>query len=357
MGWWNKEPDNRRQWVLDPLAGVGPLRFGMSPHEVEAALDGARAPVIQGSMESRRWEKYSDECVTAIYGPEQRLVAVAIDGLGGPQVRVGDVELIARAPSEVRADIGELAHRQGAEVRVNWSGDPEIEAWGVSMGTVQEWVRHAEGYLERSDRVISGALLVASELAGDPYGAGPVVAWRDVREKPANPGAWPVRPVGGRPRWEWTPLQSVGPLRFGMNPLQVAAALGGETPAARQGHFPYAVYRRSGHWYLREDEFAETGLTAHYWYPGGVPTLGAVTVHGRTGPQIPYDGLDLIGGSVVAIDGALMQRAENDEMGLVIGCGGDMGPAELNMYVRATRAGDAVVSEARFCAAEWEDHG
>ncbi|WP_328551421.1 hypothetical protein [Streptomyces sp. NBC_00358] len=33
------------------------------------------------------------------------------------------------------------------------------------------------------------------------------------------------------------------------------------------------------------------------------------------------------------------------------------GPEELNMYVRATRAGDTVVSGARFFAPDWEDRG
>ncbi|MCX5300315.1 hypothetical protein OG898_28180 [Streptomyces sp. NBC_00193] len=282
---------------------------------------------------------------------------MAVDGLAGPRVEVGDVELIARVPSEAHADIHELARRQGAEVRVNWSGDPEIAAWGVSMGTVPERILHSKGYTARTDKVISSALLVASELAQDPYGAAPVIAWQDVCERAANPGAWPVRPVVDRPRWEWTPLQSVGPLRFGMNPLQVAAALGGEAPAARRGHFPYAFYRQSGQWMLNEDEFDEAGVTAHYWNRVGGPTLGAVTVHGCTGPQVAFDGLDLIGGSVVAIDDALVQRAENEEMGLVVGCGGDMGPDGLNMYVRAARAGDISVSEARFCTADWEDHG
>ncbi|MFF7112921.1 hypothetical protein ACFY91_11515 [Streptomyces albogriseolus] len=27
--WWGRKPENRQQWVLDPLVGVGPLRFGM----------------------------------------------------------------------------------------------------------------------------------------------------------------------------------------------------------------------------------------------------------------------------------------------------------------------------------------
>ncbi|MCX5581949.1 hypothetical protein [Streptomyces erythrochromogenes] len=57
----------------------------------------------------------------------------------GPLVRLGDVELIARVPSEVRADIRGLARSAGVSVRSNWSGDPEVSAWGLSMGAAQDW--------------------------------------------------------------------------------------------------------------------------------------------------------------------------------------------------------------------------
>ncbi|MER7540976.1 hypothetical protein ABTX77_40425 [Streptomyces sp. NPDC097704] len=354
---WGKGPGEPAQWVLDPLVGVGPVRFGMSPDQVKAALGGATPGVTQGADGRELWQRYSQEGVTAIYSPGPRLVAVAVDGMCGPQVRVGDVELIARVPSEVLADIQDLAHRQGAVVRVNWSGDPEIAAWGVSLGATQEWAHAHEGYLQRTDRVITDALLVSPELAEDPYGAEPVIQWRDIRNQEWNAGTWPVAPERDRPRWDWIALESVGPLRFGMSPQQVAAALDGEAPAARQGHFPWPVYRRSEQWYLNEDRFDQAGVTAHYWHREGAPTLGAVTVHGRTGPQIAFDGMDLIGRTVSTIDAALEQRAENDEIRLLIGCSGDLGPHGLNMFVRATRAGDAVISEARFCASDWEDHG
>ncbi|MEU6201562.1 hypothetical protein [Streptomyces sp. NPDC047061] len=31
MRWWRKKTEERAQWVLDPLVGVGPPRFGMNP--------------------------------------------------------------------------------------------------------------------------------------------------------------------------------------------------------------------------------------------------------------------------------------------------------------------------------------
>ncbi|MFF5638497.1 hypothetical protein [Streptomyces sp. NPDC012825] len=42
--WWNVLTDGeRRQRTSDSFVGVGPLRFGMSPDEVSAVLDGVTA--------------------------------------------------------------------------------------------------------------------------------------------------------------------------------------------------------------------------------------------------------------------------------------------------------------------------
>ncbi|WP_199314802.1 hypothetical protein [Streptomyces cadmiisoli] len=330
----------------------------MNSDQVATALDGAVAYVSQGLGGGIGWGCYSDWGVTAVFGEDSGLVAVAIDAMDGPLVRLRDVELIARVPSEVRSDIHDLARREGALVRVNWSGDPEVEAWGVSMGTALELGSSPEGYMQRQDTMITGALFVGPELAADPYGAEPVIRWWDVRDRQPNAGTWPVKAEQERQRWDWTPLESIGPLRFGMSPSQVAAALN-EEPAARHGRYPYGEpWEGPGEWILHDDRFDTAGVTAHYSCGRGhPPVLGAVTVHGRTGPQVEFDGIRLIGWPVSAVDAALTRYIEDREVGLVIGCGGDLGPDGLNMYVRATRAGDTAVSEARFCSAEWKDHG
>ncbi|MEU9420166.1 hypothetical protein [Streptomyces sp. NPDC048272] len=358
MRWWNRKPGERVEWVLEPLVAVGPLRFGMNPDEVASALDGAIAHVSQGLGTGIGWGYYTDWGVTAVYGENSGLVGVAVDAMDGPLVRLRDIDLIARVPSEVHADIQDLARQEGAAVRVNRSGDPEIEAWGVSMGASQERGLSPEGYTQRLDTVITDALLVGPELAEDPFGSEPVIHWRDVRDEPPNVGAWPVRAEQERQHWDWAPLESVGPLRFGMKPQEVAAALS-EEPAARHGRYPFGTsWEGAGQWILDEDRFDRVGVTAHYSCGHNrPPTLGAVTIHGRSGPQVEFEGIQLIGMSVSAVDTALVQHIEERDLSLIVGCGGDLGVKGLNMYVRATRAGDTVVSEARFCKAEWEDHG
>ncbi|MET9694276.1 hypothetical protein ABZY81_38655 [Streptomyces sp. NPDC006514] len=356
--WWHRKPGERAEWLLEPLVKVGPLRFGMNSDEVASALDGAVAHVSQGLGSGIGWGYYTDWGVTAVYGEDNGLVAVAIDAMDGPLVRLRDIDLIARVPSEVRADIQDLALREGLSVRVNWSGDPEVEAWGVSMGAAQEQGLSPEGYTQRLDTMLTNALLVGPELAKNPFESEPVIRWRDVRDEPPNVGTWPVRDEQQRQHWDWTPLESVGPLRFGMKPQEVAAALS-EEPTTRHGRYPFGTsWEGLGQWILGEDRFDRVGVTAHYssgynW----PPTLGAVTIHGRTGPQVEFEGIRLIGMKVSAVDTALIQHIEERDLGLVVGCGGDLGVDGLNMYVRGSRAGDTVVSEARFCQAQWEDHG
>ncbi|MFI7342981.1 hypothetical protein ACIBUY_34170 [Streptomyces sp. NPDC050085] len=358
MPWWNRMPAERAQWVLDPLAGVGPLRFGMNSDQVAAALDGAVAHVSQGLGEGMGWGTYSEWGVTGIYGADAGLVAVAIDPMEGPLVRLRGIELIARVPSEVRADLQDLARREGATVRVNWSGDPEIEAWGVSMGAGQEIDLSPGAHGQRQNTVITKALFVSGELAQDPYRSEPVVHWHDISMERPNPGAWPVKAEQDRPYWDWTPVQSIGPLRFGMGPHEVARALG-EKPAARLGRYPLGPpWEGPGEWLLRHDWFDRTGVTAHYESGNGhLPALGAVTVDGCTGPQVEFDGIPLIGRPVETVDTSVIQHVEKHGMGLIFGLGGGPGPPDLSMYVEATRAGDTMISGALFGQAEWGMHG
>lgn len=167
-----------------------------------------------------------------------------------------------------------------------------------------------------------------------------------------------MRAEQDRPRWDWTPLQSIGPLQFGMNPQQVSSALD-EEPTARLGRCPFgSPWEGTGEWILHHDRFDQAGVTAHYACgQGRLPTLGAGTVDGLAGPQAEFEGIRLIGMPVQAGDASLIEQLGESGLGVAFGCGRDPGPTGLNMYVRATRAGDTMVSGARFCQAEWEDHG
>ena len=256
----SKTDEEREQWVLDPLVGVGPLRFGMSPDEVDAVFRPKRAEA------SDSWGMQHSAGVELIYGEGGCLVAVAVDGPSGPLVRLRDVELIGRVPSEVRADIHELARREGASVRVNRSGDPEVGVWGLSMGVEQRWPLEQQG-----SAMFTSALFVGPERAEDPHGTKPATWERgrryDVRDGEGDSGTWPVTAERDRPLWDCTPLERVGPLRFGMTPEQVAAALD-EAPAESLGVPPL------GAWSPRTERFDVVGVTADYATKEGFPSWG-----------------------------------------------------------------------------------
>ncbi|CAL9346517.1 hypothetical protein SUDANB176_00384 [Streptomyces sp. enrichment culture] len=251
--------------------------------------------------------------------------------------------LVGRVPSRAAADLHEMARRERSVVKVNWSGDPEVPAWGLSTGTER-----------RGDRLVTTALLVGPGAAADPYGFEPIIQWCGVREPETNPGAWPVKADKGRPRWDWTPLEGVGPLRFGMSPQQVVDALDGEGPAARRGRYSYGPsWERLGQRQPYRDRFDRAGVTAHYGDHQGHPGLAGVTVHGRTGPQVTFAGTPLIGMVPSAVAAALARHIHEDD--LVCSGGGDPGSYALGLWMRATRVRDTLVSEARFCVSGWED--
>ncbi|MFE7526967.1 hypothetical protein ACFU7Y_14710 [Kitasatospora sp. NPDC057542] len=217
--------------------------------------------------------------------------------------------------------------------------------WGCGGELVEQEARRGA--------LLTSVLITGPEVAEDPYGSEPVVRWRDVRELDANPGAWPVAADSDRPRWDWTPAEGVGPLRFGMSPPQVAAVLDGESPAARRGLHAWA-WQGVGPWSLEEDHFDRAGVTAHYWGREGIPTLSAVTVHGRTGPQVEFEGIRLTGRAVSDVDAALEQIAADRGTLLRFTPRGDGGVEGTNIWVGAVRAGDTVVSEATFYTPDWE---
>ncbi|MFC8450113.1 hypothetical protein [Kitasatospora sp. NPDC057223] len=360
VGWWDRAPGDRAQWVLDPLAGVGPLRFGMSPQQVREALEGTVAYVSQGLGEGVVWEYYDEPGLTVFYGPGPRLVAVAIDAVGGPLVRLGEVELVARVPSEARADLHRLSRSQKVVVRVNHYGEPEVPAWGLSVRVEQEWGHAPEGYKQRRDAMITSVLVTGPELAEAPWDALSVAKRYGSSAGQAEQGPWPVTADQHRPRWECTPLRGVGPLRFGMGPEQVMTALDGEVPADRRGYHPFpagAPWAGDGdpeEWHLAEERYDRAGVSAHYWHEENGPVLSAVTVHGRTGPQVLLDGIELIGREPSAVGADLIRYIEEHRLEMRYSPTGNLGSTGINVWVQAERAGDTTVSGAQFCIEQWE---
>jgi hypothetical protein len=131
--------DEREQWVFEPLAGVGPLRFGMTTEQAGAALDGWRMWVspaqrsFEGDLRAeflRPGDPSYRIAVNAYFGATEGLVCVVSDALCGPQVLLGGVALVGRVPSELEA---ELLPPRDFVALCSPEGNATVEEWGLTM--------------------------------------------------------------------------------------------------------------------------------------------------------------------------------------------------------------------------------
>ncbi|MEW1551827.1 hypothetical protein [Streptomyces tsukubensis] len=323
----------RAQWELNPYVGVGPLRFGMTPRDVMAALGGVTPPAAQGASDCRIWESYHDLGVTAIYAPGSRLSGVFISASNGPQVVYEGIQLIGHSPSAVRDLILGYASRKGLDVGSNWNGDPELPQLGLSLGS--------EGF---GDTFVTQALVVAQELSGSPYGHPQVTAWQDHRNRRRNSAIRRAKPNRDRDQWDSVPWVRVGPLEFGMRPHEVSAALGGEIPAHTTWVEPLPS-RKGDERTLETERYDQAGVTAHY--PGGV-FLAAVEIDGLIGPQVVIDGTGIIGNTPSTVFEMIENHAETHGRVVRYRSNENLGIRELGLYAGTTQAGDVAVSDAMF---------
>ncbi|MFE4696874.1 hypothetical protein ACFRIC_07240 [Streptomyces sp. NPDC056738] len=126
MDLWHVLADGeRQQWIFDPFASVGPLRFGMTSDEASAVLGG----VLPGTRQ--HYADWDVVCHThsdvglKVYFAAKGLRGVSIDARRGPQVHADETALVGQVPSELerwlfdRADsrepFTELFYLPGAE--------------------------------------------------------------------------------------------------------------------------------------------------------------------------------------------------------------------------------------------------
>ncbi|CAL9310024.1 hypothetical protein SUDANB25_04616 [Streptomyces sp. SudanB25_2051] len=141
VNWWDMLPDNERQhWPLDPFVAVGPLRFGVSHNEVSRALSGVtmesqRPTPHQPSLDvvSMVVEGNYPEFGLTLYYREERLAAVVVDALRGPQVLADDMPLVGRVPSTLEQWMTDRAEARAPHDELGYmaAGVPGSESLGV----------------------------------------------------------------------------------------------------------------------------------------------------------------------------------------------------------------------------------
>jgi hypothetical protein len=138
---WPVAPDKERwQWTLEPFAAAGPLHFGMRPAEVAEALRDATAEAephrhyhpAPWSLRDSEDGRYLDFGLRLYYWQE-RLAAVVVDALCGPQVFADGAALVARVPSAVERWMLDraAAHEPDGEVTYMGGGLACSESLGV----------------------------------------------------------------------------------------------------------------------------------------------------------------------------------------------------------------------------------
>jgi hypothetical protein len=166
--WWMVLPESeRQQWVLKPFVSVGPLHFGMSLGEVTAALGGITThPRRRDALVEIA--EYREAGLTLYYGSDERLKAVSVDALRGPQVFADGTALVGRVPSEIERWMEDRAAslEPGEELAYMSAGEPGSISLGVVVG-----VQRAGGHL------LTRPVFLPPEAMDDPSHWLPQEAW------------------------------------------------------------------------------------------------------------------------------------------------------------------------------------
>jgi hypothetical protein len=184
MLWAVLDNGERLQWPFAPLECVGPLRFGMTQAQVQAAVDGVLKRSVTHGSPGRVLSVYfalapvdrpgrpvtALRAVTVYYDGSAGLACVAVDALCGPQVTLGGLRLTGQVPSRLEGQFAEYVRAQGREL---WYGQ-EANPYSPELGLVLRVQR-------AGDVVLSRPVLVGAQWAdrcGDVEGSIPQREWQ-----------------------------------------------------------------------------------------------------------------------------------------------------------------------------------
>lgn len=151
---------------------------------------------------------------------------------------------------------------------------------------------------------------------------------------------WDVRKDEDRAQWAFTPLVSVGPLRFGMSPGEVAATLD-QVDRGSAAYYPEASSLQ---------RFDDVGVTAYY--EDGA-RLAGVAIHALSGPQVTLGRVALVARVPSVLEAWICEHTQAHGLDLMYSHEGNPGSADLGLLVRVQRAGDIVLTRPLFLTREW----
>jgi hypothetical protein len=167
---WEVLADSAREhWALDPFTAVGPLRFGMSPDEASAALGGTRWSVSRADpyFKTTLYD-YPQAGLRLYHDSGERLHAIKVNALRGPQVLAEGRALVAQVPSELEAWMA--ARAEAREPFTELAYMPAADPASLTLGVVA-CVQRA------GDRLVTRPVFLPASAMDDIYHQLPAEAW------------------------------------------------------------------------------------------------------------------------------------------------------------------------------------
>ncbi|WP_335933794.1 hypothetical protein [Streptomyces sp. PTD5-9] len=170
------DEEQRLVWSYTPLEGVGPLRFGMTPDQARAAVDGVlEADATRRRAGDEEWTEFwlrhrphvgfYGAAVTAYFSRSAGLAGIALDALRGPQAIWEGTRLVGRAPSPLEAWFTDRLAAREAGARYSMCADPCSTRHGLvlrvqrtGVGPLSRPVMVAETWADGCWDVIGGGI-------------------------------------------------------------------------------------------------------------------------------------------------------------------------------------------------------
>ncbi|MFJ1927858.1 MULTISPECIES: hypothetical protein [unclassified Streptomyces] len=151
-----------------------------------------------------------------------------------------------------------------------------------------------------------------------------------------------------RERWDYTPLERVGPLRFGMSVEEATGAMltRGCTADAVVELGTFGPFKQLRTRFRRADApWYHADVVTYYVGPMG---LTCIAVDALSGPQVIYEGIRLVGRPPSELSDELTAHLLSTDRSVEITPGGDIGSQDLGIMPRVQRAGDVLLTRLVF---------
>ncbi|MET9651679.1 hypothetical protein ABZZ44_15610 [Streptomyces sp. NPDC006460] len=153
--------------------------------------------------------------------------------------------------------------------------------------------------------------------------------------------------------WNVVPLESVGPLRFGMSHEEVVHATGSVMRVSSEVLSMSDSAVRAEFALIDSNPLMPASTLSTYYDEGGL--LSAVAVDARSGPQAVLDGMRLVGRVPSEIEMQFAGYVESRSLDLLYSEYWDMSSEAVGVVLRAQRVDDVVLSRPIFVGRSWAE--